>query len=514
MLDILPVEISLVVLSYLPIPSLCSLPTLSRQWYNFFSKNQSTIFHEAAILHEYTQPGTLLLEDALSVYTGSPWEGATDWKDYCRRFVQLRKNWEGNGRVVARMVTAPRGDVHRIKVDEKARICITTRMSGGLYVTHLFSNALLWSLPPYYIRPYAHCEYENGYLVFDRIDGKMEVWCLASDFAVGEVATHSPPDERQRFVSAFSATKYHLYAPRGHFRPWAMLSFPAPTNAYRFAYPTLLCASETHAFLHDVRSGRLVQTIEMDLEDVCYVDVNERHAFVCEPTVLHVYSRDNGAEVLQIPSGASVSHAITAALVPGDAFVEALPLLPGSDDLHPSFVAAHVSRDGRDLVILSTESRALLVRDFERICRGEITLEEAGQALRLLPGDICYYLAFEHGRICVATSYGLYIFIVGGGPSIDSIKLVFVRPFLDHAPVTRHGISCMQLTDRRIYFTWEDSRRRDVPFFEEEVNAPETSSTSALVGTAHMDGPWVINLLNPRQHTAVGCIDFSLLPES
>lgn len=46
------------------------------------------------------------------------------------------------------MVTAPRGDVHRIKVDEKARICITTRMSGGLYVTHLFSNALLWCLPP------------------------------------------------------------------------------------------------------------------------------------------------------------------------------------------------------------------------------------------------------------------------------------------------------------------------------------------------------------------------------
>lgn len=89
MLDILPVEISLVVLSYLPIPLLCSLPTLSRQWYNFFSKNQSTIFHKAAILHGYTQPGTLLLEDALSVYSGSPWEGATDWKDFCESVPHL-----------------------------------------------------------------------------------------------------------------------------------------------------------------------------------------------------------------------------------------------------------------------------------------------------------------------------------------------------------------------------------------------------------------------------------------
>ena len=35
-------------------------------------------------------------------------------------------------------------------------------------------------------------------------------------------------------------------------------------------------------------------------------------------------------------------------------------------------------------------------------------------------------------------------------------------------------ISCMQLTDRRIYFTWEDARRReDVPLFEDAENAQE-----------------------------------------
>jgi len=84
MLHILPVEISLVVLSYLPLPTLCPLPSLSRKWSDFFSDNQSTIFHNAAILHGYIHPETLLLEDALSTHKGSPWDGATDWKDFCK----------------------------------------------------------------------------------------------------------------------------------------------------------------------------------------------------------------------------------------------------------------------------------------------------------------------------------------------------------------------------------------------------------------------------------------------
>lgn len=84
MLHILPIELSLSVLSYLPLQTLSSLPALSRQWFDFISANQSTIFHSAAVLHGYAQPGTVLLEDALSAYNGSPWDGAADWKDLCR----------------------------------------------------------------------------------------------------------------------------------------------------------------------------------------------------------------------------------------------------------------------------------------------------------------------------------------------------------------------------------------------------------------------------------------------
>jgi hypothetical protein len=83
MLHLLPIELSLSVLSYLPLPTLCSLLTLSHQWFDLFSTHQPTIFRNAAIFHGYIQPGTMLLDDALTVYEGSPWEGATNWKDFC-----------------------------------------------------------------------------------------------------------------------------------------------------------------------------------------------------------------------------------------------------------------------------------------------------------------------------------------------------------------------------------------------------------------------------------------------
>ena len=162
MLHRLPVEISFAVLSYLPLSTLGPLSSISRTWRDFISANKSTIFRNAALLHEYIHPETLL-EDALSMCEGSPWRGATDWKDFCeltldlsteRTFLifvgrgsfQLHKNWEGKGRVVTRLMYPGLGNVYSLKVDEKAGLLITIGM--GLGVFHLFSNAFLWYLGP------------------------------------------------------------------------------------------------------------------------------------------------------------------------------------------------------------------------------------------------------------------------------------------------------------------------------------------------------------------------------
>jgi len=71
---------------------------------------------------------------------------------------------------------------------------------------------------------------------------------------------------------------------------------------------------------------------------------------------------------------------------------------------------------------------------------------------------------------------GLYIVNLDRGPSIDSAKVVLVRPYHTSTSGSLRSISSMQLTDRRIYFSWEDARRQDIPLFKDGENKPEPSS--------------------------------------
>jgi len=140
-----------------------------------------------------------------------------------------------------------------------------------------------------------------------------------------------------------------------------------------------------------------------------------------------------------------------------------------------------VSRDGRDLVVLSEECRVFFIHDFERICRGEITFEQAALVLEFQSEPARCFLSFEHGRVCVANIHWLYIFTFG--PDL-SVKTVFVRPSKNTSAWSFSN--CAQLTDRRLYFTWGDStRRQDIPLFKDaedaqEVPLPTTSYSDVL----------------------------------
>jgi hypothetical protein len=67
------------------------------------------------------------------------------------------------------------------------------------------------------------------------------------------------------------------------------------------------------------------------------------------------------------------------------------------------------------------------------------------------------------------------------GDSTDLAKIVLVQPFVPFMTAYPRAISCMQLTDRRVYFTWDDElRRRDITLFEDntlDVLSPGASST-------------------------------------
>ncbi|KAF8271814.1 hypothetical protein EI94DRAFT_1827289 [Lactarius quietus] len=494
MLHLLPTEVTLSVLSYLPLPSLLSLAVLSRQWHDFFATNQSEIFHRAAILHEYIKPQTMLLEDALSVNTGRPWAGSTSWKDFCHRSFQLRKNWDGKGRAVMRLLSPPDFNVYDVMADERAGICITTPVWGGFTVIHLFSSIVLWCLPRSYVSSYC-CDYNNGYLVFNNHDSEIEVWRLTSDCtSKDEVAANSPPNDKQMAMSARAAAVYHQYAPLGQFRPWALLRLPdfQPQNLFRLAYPTLICVGYEHTFLYDVRTGSLEQQFTSACGIPCdHPRYGRKRALRARlrAHVVHVISRESGSVVLRIP------------------FYYPVPVHPKVDEYRcQDLIAARVSRDGCELVVLSSERRLVFVRDFERVCRGETTLEQAALVLGI-PNGLCLQLVFKHGRVYVATVQGHYIFTFG---SDRSVKAVYVRSNNSTMPRIRLGwTGCMMVTDRRIYFMTDERRRRDIPLFEDIENSrelpPPIPPTSA--------GDFEERPRVAEEHCEyVGCIDFSLMP--
>jgi len=160
-------------------------------------------------------------------------------------------------------------------------------------------------------------------------------------------------------VSARAAEVYHHYAPRGHFRPWALLRFPEFTrdDVCRLSYPTLTCAGDEHVFLHDMRTCSLVQMINIRIRTLRNVDVNERHAFVCEADVVHVFSRPRESGN-RGPAHTGGRHCTAYSERRGSGpCIRGLPSLSPPEYMNlsprPEFIAAQVSRDGRDPVVLS-----------------------------------------------------------------------------------------------------------------------------------------------------------------
>ena len=148
-------------------------------------------------------------------------------------------------------------------------------------------------------------------MIFDRYNGDKEVWRRSSGIPEHGVDESSAPDASQREA-------YDLVSPDsetdGYFQPWAVLHMPERTSAFRFVYPTLVVAAYDRAYLWDIPSGKLIQTIEecqfIASEDgnnhyllgIMYVEISERHVFIAGQFHLRVFSRATGKSVLNFSS--------------------------------------------------------------------------------------------------------------------------------------------------------------------------------------------------------------------
>lgn len=151
-------------------------------------------------------------------------------------------------------------------------------------------------------------EYGNGYVVFTTAQQTLEVWRLLSDVSEDEVDDRDPetlPLEEQIAASNESGSNYDGTKPRGHFIPWTNITPPARTRASRFVYPHLMMTSTQHAHIADVRTGKMIEQIELENDVslyICYIDFSARHILVCWNDSLKIYARSTGKCVLTVPA--------------------------------------------------------------------------------------------------------------------------------------------------------------------------------------------------------------------
>ncbi|KZV74210.1 hypothetical protein PENSPDRAFT_749512 [Peniophora sp. CONT] len=593
MLDLLPAETILHILSFAPLSTLVNLEAVSKDWTAFYKEHFGQIYRNAAFLHGIASHHNASLDDALEGLGGDIWkdEPVEDWKELCRRHVQLESNWQGKmrSRSIARVIRAAGDTVHRIQVDETEGICIVTGTTGGLKVVETGSTAkpssVLWQLPTQYVRRHAHVEYDSGYLIFDRFSGDKEVWRLKSSIPsdAPRCADNATPDEVMFRVADFVTNTQGMRG-RGEFVPWALLTMSELTLAYHYVHPTLAVVGSSCVFLIEMPSGARSE-VKIVPDQVRYVELNARYVVVCSPELVRIYAREgeqagSGVPVLEIPAatvGARVAN-VHLSSTPRDEMSESKILsrvgLRGWeseslndpeewDEQTQTVIATHISPDGRHIAILNQRERVMFVQDWERINRGEATLEECTFVVRSNDA-VNYYLAVANGRFAVASSTGLWVYILDATDRLQSapprrsgVDPGPSAPFLNMSVSATHPwqkddddeesneedpeedlprVSCLQLTDRRIFFSW-DTTTHSVPLYSGppwpprsnrggvSISGPVPISTAIIhdldddgeeEGPALVpgvdDGVMEMALVPWGPHSELGCIDLSLIP--
>lgn len=149
--------------------------------------------------------------------------------------------------MIVRASGASRHPVWRFKPDFERRIILSTHHTGGLKVTDMDTDWILWNLSPQTVRPYAHLEYQDGTAVWDREGNALEVW-----------RTDQPGCQR------------------GEFRRVAVLDHASQTRGFHLSHDNLCVVStDGKGYVYDgmTRSGtpQLKTEIEIDSGAVGHV---------------------------------------------------------------------------------------------------------------------------------------------------------------------------------------------------------------------------------------------------
>jgi len=410
--------------------------------------------------------------------------------------------------------------------------------------------------------PFVHCEHDEGYIIFNRIDNYKEVWRRRIDVLdISEEAwpsgPHNEPDEDMIEGNLVAQDRYldisrsrdpdHL---RGQFVPWARLLIPENGRAFKFTRGTLLVASVQRAFLYDVEKAELQQIIEvhaLGFGQLRYVDVSEQHIFIVSNRRLNVYDRANGSCVLSIPAGrlpwdfyASPENqwrrtentfndgelGFCRAEPPNwadreDYFHAGVWSRILSSVVYPIWLTSpcqvHVSSCGKHLAIMAMSNRIILVQDFWRLfptlsSTSPSTLIASPTTLRHISKQIDFYterpllemegyLAYDRGKVAVFGIHGVFVLVLDSIlDQLGEIELLPKDPSLQKLPKSsEHKPSWPNLRLREVQFD-------DLDMFNTEIiSCLQLSETKLYLSVLSDD-------ILDDQGGNMWCYDFALPP--
>ncbi|KAI0375899.1 hypothetical protein BV20DRAFT_23587 [Pilatotrama ljubarskyi] len=317
----LPADISLHVLAYLSLNDLYHLRLVCKRINGFFEAHEETIYHQAAIYHRFVKPQTSL-EDAAQA-AGEEWlSGARDWKELCRRWATLERNWDGHGFVREGGFRPSEDTVINFVVDEEQNTAISLSRKGGLVVRALEDGRLLWALSNQYVGT-TRCDLSNGFLVFMAKHSGLEIWRRGADansnalrrrgqIVTTPVIAPSPAAIRDFQVQAGVLAPVARESDRGHFVPHAYIDTAhdiGTIRLFRVTYPLLAYigfGNPNDVTVVDVTSGDVVWRVSVGSGPMrgmsplfqfppahdriaMDIDLTREHLCICMYTVVAVY---------------------------------------------------------------------------------------------------------------------------------------------------------------------------------------------------------------------------------
>ncbi|KAI0746344.1 hypothetical protein C8Q80DRAFT_767425 [Daedaleopsis nitida] len=344
MLLALPSDISLHIFAYLSLLDLLHVRLTSRAVHAFFLANEESIFHRAAIFHQFVRAQTTL-EGALRDEHYA-FRGVHDWKELCRRRVLVERNWDGHGCVHEGGYPPGEDTVMSFTIDETQQISIAFARKTGVSVHSLEDGRLLWGLSKEYVGT-SRLDFSNGFLVFMAKHSGLEIWRRASDLdptvppllSRGRAVTTplmfpSVAAVRDFQVQAASLAPVMKLSTRGHFDPHAYVdtSNVGVVRLFRLNYPLLAYLGFNYpnqVTVVDIATGEILWTVSIghgrvrgmsptyslpgDIYRVSMdIDLSKEHLCICMYSVIVVFrlpkhwtsdvSGELGREVEQDPT--------------------------------------------------------------------------------------------------------------------------------------------------------------------------------------------------------------------